>query len=201
MNSIDNCAFMVTEQGFLSLGRYFGETVIDWYHSERARTNWCVSVCLCVSVFRVGAWTLLVTTSLCLFSRVLWNFEILWIHTDWCLSLDSLLLYSSQYPMYPVYIWYGYWLQLEHELDWLLCLYDNWTGIPVPWTVFWGKNDWLIPFWTCHNKLVCACVWLCGCVSLCLEWEHELFWLRRLYVYFLGSFGISKSYEYTLTDV
>ena len=123
----------------------------DWYHFEHATTNLCV--CLCVSVSRVGAWTLLVMTFLCLFSRVLWNFEILWIHTDWCLSLDSLLLYSSQYPLYPVYIWYGYWLQLEHELDWLLCLYDNWTGIPVPWTVFWEKNYWLIPFWTCHNKL------------------------------------------------
>ena len=33
------------------------------------------------------------------------------------------------------------------------------------------------------------------------EWEHEPFWLGRLYFHFLGSFGISKFYEYTLTDV
>ena len=33
------------------------------------------------------------------------------------------------------------------------------------------------------------------------EWEHDLFWLWRLYFHFLESFGISKFYEYTSTDV
>ena len=45
----------------------------------------------------VGAWTILIMTSLFPFSRILWNFEILWIHIDWCLSLDSLLSYSWQF--------------------------------------------------------------------------------------------------------
>ena len=42
----------------------------------------------------VGAWTLLIMASLFSFSRILWNFELLCIHIDWCLSLDSLLSYS-----------------------------------------------------------------------------------------------------------
>ena len=32
------------------------------------------------------------------FSRILWNFEILWIHNDWCFSLDSFLPYTYNFP-------------------------------------------------------------------------------------------------------
>ena len=38
-------------------------------------------------------------------------------------------------------------------------------------------------------------------VSHYSEWKHELFWLRRLYVHFLGFFGTSIFCEDTLTDV
>ena len=38
---------------------------------------------------------------LCPFTRILWHFL---IHLDWCLSPDSLLLYSSKYLAYHVYI-------------------------------------------------------------------------------------------------
>ena len=58
----------------------------------------------------VGAWILLIMASLFPFSRILWNFEILWIHINWCLSLDSLLPYSSQFFVYPVQNYHSYWL-------------------------------------------------------------------------------------------
>ena len=45
----------------------------------------------------VGAWTLLIMACLFPFSRILWNFKISWIHIDWCLSLNSLLPYSTQF--------------------------------------------------------------------------------------------------------
>ena len=47
------------------------------------------------------AWTLFIIASLRPFSMILW--QILWIYTDWCLSLDSFLLYSSQYFVYHVH--------------------------------------------------------------------------------------------------
>ena len=43
--------------------------------------------------------------------------------TDSCLSLDSLPLYSPQYFMDTVHIWYSYWTQLEREIYWLWGLY------------------------------------------------------------------------------
>ena len=55
----------------------------------------------------VGAWTLLIMASLFPFSRILWNFEILWIHIDWCLSLDSLLPYSSHFFVYRNHIYHS----------------------------------------------------------------------------------------------
>ena len=57
----------------------------------------------------VGAWTLLIMVSQFLFSSIFWNFEMFWIHTHWCLSLDSSLPYSSQFFAYHVYIYHSYW--------------------------------------------------------------------------------------------
>ena len=37
-----------------------------------------------------------------------WHFEILSKHINWCLSLNSLLLYIPQYFIDPVYIWYSF---------------------------------------------------------------------------------------------
>ena len=62
-----------------------------------------------LSHYPEGKHELLIMASLFPFSRILWNFEILWIHIKWCLSLDSLLPYSSQFFVYPVHSYHSYW--------------------------------------------------------------------------------------------
>ena len=74
--TIVKTAFITTLQSTMFKGSY-------WYFAQPL--SW------------VGAWILLIMASLFPFSRILWNFEILWIHIDWCLNLDSLLPFSSQF--------------------------------------------------------------------------------------------------------
>ena len=51
----------------------------------------------------------LIMASLFPFSRILFEFRILCIHIDWCLSLDLLLPYSSQFFVHPVHSYHSYW--------------------------------------------------------------------------------------------
>ena len=56
----------------------------------------------------VGAWTLDYGVSISIFYNYL-EFRNLCIHIDWCLSLDSLLPYSSHFFVYPVHSYHSYW--------------------------------------------------------------------------------------------
>ena len=52
----------------------------------------------------VEPWTFLTMESLCSFSMMLWHFEVLWMHNNWCLSPESLPLYNPPYFIDPVHI-------------------------------------------------------------------------------------------------
>ena len=82
---------------------------------------------LCPLTF-VGAWTLLIVGSLCLFSRILWHFEISWIHIErhyewihYCFTVICWLFYWAmmcwQYRSWVIFhiIFFNSWFVLIHD--------------------------------------------------------------------------------------
>ena len=111
----------------------------------------CNGSCSCLgqSLPLVRAWTILIMGYLWLF--ILWFCGTL----NFCeyrligvLSFALLPLYSPQYFMDPVHVWYSCWPWLEHELYWLMrsiCLFYRVKNsllelgrprVPFPWAIF-----------------------------------------------------------------